>query len=327
MWHQVVAIDSWTPYWFANVGFAHLLTGDAETAVGYFDRALAIAATTGAASTPPRRCAAGRGPPGAGRRRRPPRPTWPRRLRSPNARVPRCSPRGPGRPWTHRHDGGPDDRPGPRRIAIIGGGMAGLAAAWRLSGELGAEAEITVYEQGWQLGGKGASGRGVHGRIEEHGLHVWLGYYDNAFRLIRQVYDDLDRDRDRSGLPDPQLAGRLRPRRSGRRGGAHRSGLAALGGDLQPDRRRARRRRHPRRDGVGGRVPPAWRAAAGRLLHVAAGDAGDATEAPVGSVPVEPTVVLSGSPRPPTAARAGAGRSAPGRLISAGCCSRPSSPS
>ncbi|HEU4546582.1 MAG TPA: FAD-dependent oxidoreductase, partial [Microlunatus sp.] len=89
---------------------------------------------------------------------------------------------------------GPTTDRAPRRIAIIGGGMAGLAAAWRLSGELGADAEITVYEQGWQLGGKGASGRGVHGRIEEHGLHVWLGYYDNAFRLIRQVYDDLDRD-------------------------------------------------------------------------------------------------------------------------------------
>ena len=41
--------------------------------------------------------------------------------------------------------------------------------------------------------GKGASTRGVHGRIEEHGLHVWLGYYDNAFRLIREVYDELDR--------------------------------------------------------------------------------------------------------------------------------------
>ena len=44
----MVAIDSWTPYWFANVGFAHLLTGDAAAAVGYFDRALEIASTTGA---------------------------------------------------------------------------------------------------------------------------------------------------------------------------------------------------------------------------------------------------------------------------------------
>lgn len=48
IWHQVVAIDSWTPYWFTNVGFAHLLTGDASTAIGYFDRSLDVASTTGA---------------------------------------------------------------------------------------------------------------------------------------------------------------------------------------------------------------------------------------------------------------------------------------
>lgn len=93
-------------------------------------------------------------------------------------------------------------RPHVRRIAIIGGGMAGLAAAWRLSTAANSEpVEITVYEQGWQLGGKGASGRGVHDRIEEHGLHVWLGYYDNAFRMIRDVYADLDRSRTAPDCP------------------------------------------------------------------------------------------------------------------------------
>lgn len=90
--------------------------------------------------------------------------------------------------------GGPSQRAA-AKIAIVGGGMAGLAAAWRLSAPDGPATEITVYEQSDQLGGKGASGRGPHGRIEEHGLHVWLGYYDNAFRLIREVYDDLDRRR------------------------------------------------------------------------------------------------------------------------------------
>jgi uncharacterized protein with NAD-binding domain and iron-sulfur cluster len=78
------------------------------------------------------------------------------------------------------------------RVAILGGGMAGLAAAWRLS-EPGSDAEVTVYQRGWRLGGKGASSRGPHGRIEEHGLHVWLGYYDNAFRVMREVYGELDR--------------------------------------------------------------------------------------------------------------------------------------
>lgn len=73
--------------------------------------------------------------------------------------------------------------------------MAGLSAAWRLS-EPGWQDRfdaITVYQRGWRLGGKAASSRGEHGRIEEHGLHVWLGSYDNAFALLREVYAELDR--------------------------------------------------------------------------------------------------------------------------------------
>src|SRR3982750_4573510 len=77
--------------------------------------------------------------------------------------------------------------------------MAGLTGAWALSDPAASEVEsVTVYQRGWRLGGKGASSRGVHGRIEEHGLHVWLGYYDNAFALIREVYHELDRERDRT---------------------------------------------------------------------------------------------------------------------------------
>jgi uncharacterized protein with NAD-binding domain and iron-sulfur cluster len=81
------------------------------------------------------------------------------------------------------------------RVAVLGGGMAGLAAAWRLSepGWRRRFGSITVYQRGWRLGGKGASSRGHHGRIEEHGLHVWLGWYDNAFRLLRECYSELDR--------------------------------------------------------------------------------------------------------------------------------------
>ena len=71
--------------------------------------------------------------------------------------------------------------------------MAGLAAAWRLSDPDGEPTEVTVYQRGWRLGGKGASSRGPNGRIEEHGLHVWLGFYDNAFRLLRSCYEELDR--------------------------------------------------------------------------------------------------------------------------------------
>ncbi len=81
--------------------------------------------------------------------------------------------------------------------------MAGVAAAWRLS-EPGWEEQfesITIFQRGFRLGGKGASSRGQHGRIEEHGLHVWLGYYDNAFRLLRECYAELDRPRTDPSAP------------------------------------------------------------------------------------------------------------------------------
>jgi uncharacterized protein with NAD-binding domain and iron-sulfur cluster len=73
--------------------------------------------------------------------------------------------------------------------------MGGLSAAWRLSeaGWRDRFESITVYQRGWRLGGKGASSRGPHGRIEEHGLHVWMGSYDNAFALLRECYAELDR--------------------------------------------------------------------------------------------------------------------------------------
>src|SRR4029077_7960592 len=79
------------------------------------------------------------------------------------------------------------------RIAIIGGGCAGMAAAFELSRPQH-RYEVTVFQQGWRLGGKGASGRGRAGRIEEHGLHVRMGYYENAFRLMRETYEELARD-------------------------------------------------------------------------------------------------------------------------------------
>ena len=50
-----------------------------------------------------------------------------------------------------------------------------------------------MYQRGWRLGGKGASSRGPHGRIEEHGLHIWLGSYENAFSMLRDCYTEIDR--------------------------------------------------------------------------------------------------------------------------------------
>ena len=84
---------------------------------------------------------------------------------------------------------------GPARVAIIGGGCAAMAAAFELTRpHLAGRFEVSVYQVGWRLGGKGASGRGPAARIEEHGLHLWMGFYENAFRLMRECYAELQRD-------------------------------------------------------------------------------------------------------------------------------------
>jgi uncharacterized protein with NAD-binding domain and iron-sulfur cluster len=81
---------------------------------------------------------------------------------------------------------------GPIRVAILGGGAGAMAAAFALTAtaEQRRKYRLTVYQQGWRLGGKGASGRNAAAgqRIEEHGLHIWLGFYENAFRLMRDCY-------------------------------------------------------------------------------------------------------------------------------------------
>lgn len=89
-----------------------------------------------------------------------------------------------------------DDGASLPRVVILGGGVAGMTTAFELSqpGWRDQYSSITVYQYGWRLGGKGASGRGAHGRIEEHGLHIWLGFYDNAFRMMRECYEELGRD-------------------------------------------------------------------------------------------------------------------------------------
>jgi uncharacterized protein with NAD-binding domain and iron-sulfur cluster len=76
------------------------------------------------------------------------------------------------------------------RVAVLGGGLGALAAAFELTApELAGRYDVTVYQPGWRLGGKCASGRGgPHRRIEEHGLHVWFGFYANSFHLIQRCY-------------------------------------------------------------------------------------------------------------------------------------------
>ena len=86
------------------------------------------------------------------------------------------------------------DEPKPK-LVILGGGVGAMTAAFELSADEVRDnfSSITVYQLGWRLGGKGASGRGVNDRIEEHGLHIWFGFYENAFRMMRACYEELGR--------------------------------------------------------------------------------------------------------------------------------------
>lgn len=86
----------------------------------------------------------------------------------------------------------------PIKVAVIGGGCAALTTAFELTRERHrGRYDVTVYQLGWRLGGKGASGREeATKRIEEHGLHLWMGFYENAFRILRECYAELDRSDD-----------------------------------------------------------------------------------------------------------------------------------
>ncbi len=88
-----------------------------------------------------------------------------------------------------------------KKIAVIGGGISSLAAVFELTSvpDWQEHYEITVYQLGWRLGGKGASGRNpkMANRIEEHGPHFWWGFYDNAFRVIQACYKELNRSIDK----------------------------------------------------------------------------------------------------------------------------------
>ncbi|HEX4670744.1 MAG TPA: NAD(P)-binding protein [Solirubrobacteraceae bacterium] len=81
---------------------------------------------------------------------------------------------------------------GKTKVAVLGGGVGAITAAFELTApHHGDRYEVTVYQPGWRLGGKCASGRGgTDKRIEEHGLHVWFGFYANAFKMIQRCYDE-----------------------------------------------------------------------------------------------------------------------------------------
>jgi uncharacterized protein with NAD-binding domain and iron-sulfur cluster len=77
----------------------------------------------------------------------------------------------------------------------LGGGISALTTAFELSSQADwqSQFDITLYQMGWRLGGKCATARGEHQRIEEHGIHGFLGSYYNALPLMRQCYAALGR--------------------------------------------------------------------------------------------------------------------------------------
>ena len=87
--------------------------------------------------------------------------------------------------------------PAGERVLVLGGGLAGLTAAYHLTDPARAKSyQVTVVQQGHMLGGKGASWRNAahHDRIEEHGVHVIFGFYENFLKLMEDVYGELTRD-------------------------------------------------------------------------------------------------------------------------------------
>jgi squalene-associated FAD-dependent desaturase len=74
------------------------------------------------------------------------------------------------------------------KIAVIGGGWAGLAAAVELT-TVGAE--VTLFEAGRVLGGR-ARGVNIDGRQLDNGQHIMLGAYRDTLALMRRVGADPD---------------------------------------------------------------------------------------------------------------------------------------
>ncbi|WP_252346050.1 hydroxysqualene dehydroxylase HpnE [Paludibacterium sp. B53371] len=74
------------------------------------------------------------------------------------------------------------------RVAVIGAGWAGLAAAVELAGQ----ADLTLFEAGRQAGGR-ARRVSSDGNHVDNGQHILLGAYETCWQLMRKVGADPDR--------------------------------------------------------------------------------------------------------------------------------------
>jgi uncharacterized protein with NAD-binding domain and iron-sulfur cluster len=114
------------------------------------------------------------------------------------------------------------------RVAIVGGGMGGLACAHELAGR---GLDVTIYEAGHALGGKARShylpGTGTDGRRDlpgEHGFRFYPAFYRHVIATMREIPDPLSP----TGTVDGNLVG------------APEAGVAADGAPLVVSPRRPR---------------------------------------------------------------------------------------
>lgn len=74
-----------------------------------------------------------------------------------------------------------------QRVLVLGGGPASCATAFYLAKT--GRYRVSLYTLGFRLGGKCAAGRNLERarRIEEHGPHVFIGFYNNVFRTMQEI--------------------------------------------------------------------------------------------------------------------------------------------
>jgi uncharacterized protein with NAD-binding domain and iron-sulfur cluster len=69
------------------------------------------------------------------------------------------------------------------KVTVVGGGLAGMVAAWKL---LERGCDVTIFEASGRWGGK-AGATECDGQFEEHGYHIFPAWYRN----VRQLVDEL----------------------------------------------------------------------------------------------------------------------------------------